>query len=136
MTDTRLKEERSLHDTIQMIRDGKLDADPRFLDTDFAELLWIVNGCGSAQAKFDFVPDKIYGMDIRPACGPHDFGYHIGVTIEDKRREDRRLLNNILRLIQICSANKFMKWLRTKRAIKYYMAVDLLGGPAFWSGKE
>jgi len=126
----------SVLETIEMARAGLIDVDPRFLNTSLAELMYICNGCGAKEALIDFVPDTIYGMSVRPACNPHDFGYHIGKTIEDKQREDRRMLNNTLRLIQIRSANRVMKFLRTKRAVKYYMAVDLMGGPAFWSGKN
>ena len=124
----------SLIETIQLVREGKIDADPRFLQTDFGELLEICNGCGAAGSRLP-IPQTNYGMDMRPACQPHDFGYNIGKTIEDKRREDRRMLNNSIRLIHQRSANKLMRTLRIKRAVKYYLAVDMMGGPAFWDGK-
>ena len=56
------------------------------------------NGCGSGwNAKL--VPDTIYGMSIKDCCCIHDYGYEIGKTIEDKQREDRAFLNNMLRKI-------------------------------------
>ena len=94
----------------------------------------VCNGCGSAKAKFDFVPDSIYGLKITPACNIHDWMYHKGKTIEDKQEADRVFLNNLLRLIE-AQSNRLMKPLRRRRALKYYEAVVLMGGPAFWDGK-
>ena len=95
----------------------------------------ICNGCGSARSKFDFVPDTIWGLSISEACNIHDWMYHWGRTIEDKEEADRVFLNNLLRIIKKRSANKFIMFLREQRAMKYYSAVNLKGGPAFWDGK-
>ena len=43
------------------------------------------NGCGAANAKFDFVPDTIYGLDISPACKAHDWEYYEGSIKESLR---------------------------------------------------
>ncbi len=126
-----IEEKRDLQFTIDLVRAKKLDADPLFLTYEFEELLFICNGCGAANSKFDFVPDTMWGMSIKPACNIHDFDYHIGKTIEDKQRADRRFLNNLLRLINR-GKSKILKLLRRRRALKYYDAVDLMGGPAFW----
>lgn len=124
-----------LRETIELVKTGRLDADNRFLDIELNELLFICNGCGSSQAKFDFVPDTIYLMPIAPACHIHDFDYHFGASIEDKNKADRRLMNNLLRLIEMKS-NVVMKRLRRRRALTYYNAVCDFGGPAFWNGKN
>jgi len=124
----------SLIETLELIENGKLDADPEFCRDNFAELLKICNGCGAAGAKFDFVPDTIWGLSVTPVCNIHDFDYQKGKTIEDKQVADRRMNNNNLRIIGQ-NSNSFMKILRVKRALKYYLAVDLKGGPAFWAGK-
>lgn len=125
----------SVIETLSLAKLGAIDVDPLMLEAEFDALLEICNGCGAKGSKLP-IPQTNYGMDMRPACNPHDFGYAIGQNIEDKMREDRRMLNNSLRLIHLRSKNKFMRWLRTKRAIKYYLAVDLAGGPAFWDGKQ
>lgn len=98
----------------------------------------ICNGCGSAQAKFDFIPDSIYGLLIKEACQIHDWMYHIGITLEDKQEADRVFLNNLLRLIEAQKGafNKVLKPLRRRRALKYYEAVNAFGGPAYWSNKD
>lgn len=114
-----------------------LDADPSYHAATYSKKLSVCNGCGSANAKFDFVPDNIWGLKIKPACDIHDWDYHIGKTIEDKNRGDRRFLNNCLRLIEAQTSwiGKRLKPLRRRRALKYYEAVVYLGGPAFWDGK-
>ena len=91
----------------------------------------ICNGCGSAGAKFDFVPDTIYGLNINPACDPHDWEYHYGVSEEDKKRGDGLFYTNMLRLIE--AQGGLLEWPRKRRALKYYMAVKHLGHEAFYS---
>lgn len=114
---------------------GSVFAPASFKTTPIGELGKVCNGCGSASAKIDFVPDKIYGTYIGEACHIHDWMYHVGRTIEDKDEADRTFLNNILRLLK-----KRTKWYKPMflmriRAKGYYNGVKLFGGPAFWDGK-
>lgn len=129
------RQETSLARTKDLVRTGVLDAHPDFVETPIEDLLWICNGCGAANAKFDFVPDTIWGMRISPACHIHDFDYNIGKVIEDKFSADRRMLNNLLRLIERGSS-RILRRFRRRRALTYYNAVTDFGGPAFWSGKN
>jgi hypothetical protein len=99
-----------------------------------AAITEICNGCGSAQSKFDFVPDSIYGLNINEACNIHDAMYQWGSTLADKEEADRVLLNNMLRLIE--AGSSWLKMLRRRRALEYYEAVTAFGGPAFWQGKN
>ena len=108
---------------------------PSFTKASCAERKKVCNGCGAANAKFDFIPDSIYGLKITQACNRHDWMYHVGATLEDKEEADRVFLNNLLRLIEARS-NRFLKPLRRRRALKYYEAVVVFGGPAYWSGKN
>lgn len=96
----------------------------------------ICNGCGPAAAKFDFVPDSMYGLSISEVCDIHDWDYHEGKTIEDKQLADRRMHNNLLRRINFEPSNFLIRWLRQRRAKLYYLAVKWRGGPAYWEGKE
>ena len=107
-----------------------------FLDADPLDLEHVCNGCGAAGAKFDFVPDTMYGLNISAACMVHDWEYFEGETNEAKDVADRRFLNNLNRLIDTYPSNSGVKWLRRRRAVKYYWAVKHHGGPAFWAGKE
>jgi hypothetical protein len=111
-----------------------LYAPDSFLNATCEERKRVCNGCGSAKAKFDFVPDSIWGLKIRSACDRHDWMYHIGKTIEHKEEADRVFLNNMLRLIE-AKSHKLLKPLRRRRALKYYEAVVMFGGPAYWSNK-
>jgi hypothetical protein len=94
----------------------------------------ICNGCGAGNAKFDFVPDSIYGLYIGEVCNIHDYMYHVGVTLADKEEADRVMRNNLIRLIN--NKGGILKTLRRWRAGTYYVAVDKYGGPAFWEGKN
>lgn len=95
----------------------------------------VVNGCGDGwRAKI--IPNTMYCLNIEPACIIHDWDYHHGLTNEDKEKADRRFLNNMLRIIEGHSANHMIRALRSRRALKYYEAVHMFGGPAFWQGKE
>lgn len=116
----------------------KLYAPQSYKDASDGEIELICNGCGSAQAKFDFVPDRIYRLVITPACNVHDWMYHVGVTQKDKEEADLSFLNNILRLIegQTGFKNRLLKPLRRRRALKYYEAVVAFGGPAYWNPKH
>lgn len=93
------------------------------------------NGCGAA-GRFDFVPDTLWGLAIKEACNIHDYMYHTGETIEDKNEADRVFLNNMLRLINAGTKNKWLRSLRRRRALVYYFAVKNFGGPAFWDEKQ
>ena len=115
---------------------AKLYAPPEYWKLSKSALEEIVNGCGSAQAKFDFVPDSIWFLDISPACYIHDYMYFVGETLEDKESADRVFLNNMLRLIDAETKWRLLKWLRRKTAKLFYQAVKNFGGPSFWEGKN
>ena len=108
-----------------------------YVNATLAERALICNGCGSAQAKFDFIPDTIYGLDISWACWIHDWMYYEGRTIEDKDFADDTLLRNLNHLINNDTNwwRKPLKPLMRRRALKYYEAVVLLGLSAFQAGK-
>jgi len=112
-----------------------LDSMPGYMELDDLERFKICNGCGSAQAKFDFVPDTIYGLSIREACYRHDHAYYIGRTEHDKQLADRQFLNNMLTIIDTQSAWP-LKAVRRWRAMTYYTAVCDKGHSAFWAGKK
>lgn len=103
------------------------------LNSEPGELNNIINGCGSTGAKFDFVPDSIYGLKITSACNIHDFMYFEGETLEDKKEADRVFLNNMLRIIE-AKGGPF-KFLRKMRARAYFQAVKFFGSGAFWAEK-
>lgn len=92
--------------------------------------------CGPGRGLGEkLIPETIWGLSVTPACQIHDQMYEKGETIGDKESADRVFLNNMLRIIN-GNSNRFMRWLRTRRALKYYEAVRDFGGPAFWSNKN
>jgi len=111
----------------------KLYSPQSYEDAHPIDLALICNGCGSSKAKFDFVPDTVYGLSIKEACKIHDWMYHFGVSLKEKEEADRVFLNNMLRIIE--GEGGYLIWFRRRRALKYYEAVVHLGGPAFWEGK-
>ena len=124
-----------LNKSLELAQAGILYAPASFLTSSVKELELVCNGCGAANSKFDFIPDSIYGLKITAACNIHDWMYHEGRTIEDKDEADRTFLNNLLRLFST-TGNRFLKWLRRRRAYKYYEAVAAFGWPAYWSDKQ
>ena len=123
--------------TLELAQAGVLYAPASFLTASIEELERVCNGCGAANTKFDFVPDRIYGTYIGHACQVHDWQYDIGRSIEDKEEADRVFLNNMYRLIER-DKHKWYKptWAQRIRAREYYQAVQHFGGSAFWSGKN
>jgi hypothetical protein len=109
--------------------------DYRRLALDDIELFKVVNGCGAAGSKFDFVADTVYGLSIKQACFIHDFDYSVGKTLEDKYAADSRFLDNMLAIIHN-ESTWFLKWPRRLRAMSYYSAVCDMGYSAFWAGKK
>ena len=115
---------------------GIIYAPASFLLASPQQLEWVCNGCGAADSWFR-PPPKVYGTDIVAACIVHDWMYGHGCTIEDKEEADRTFFNNMIRLVE----RDRVKWykptsLQHRRVYKYYKAVDLFGGPAFWAGKN
>lgn len=96
------------------------------------------NGCGTKGLGGWLVPDTLWGLNITPVCDIHDWMYKEGITLEDKERADRVMLNNMLRIIDASTgwAASLFRALRRQRAMKYYSAVRDLGGLAYWSGKN
>ena len=126
-----------LAQSLELAQAGVLYAPASFLTATMSDLDEICNGCGAANAKFDFVPDRIYGTYIGHACDIHDFCYSEGRTIEDKEEADRIFLNNMYRLIER-DKSKWYKptWLQRIRCREYYQAVKYFGGSAFFDGKN
>ncbi len=134
--DTENKLRARLLNAQEFARQGALYAPAGFKVASVKELMKVCNGCGAAGAKFDFVPDRIYGTYVGYACFIHDWMYDCGRSIEYKDEADRVFLNNMLRII-----DREKKWYKPKglmrcRAKTYYYFVKNYGGPAFWCGKN
>lgn len=96
----------------------------------------ITGGCGPGGLGDYMVPDTVWFLSIFFPCRIHDFGYWAGETEEDKRIEDNRFLNNMIRTVKTKTEWHLLKKLRLLRCKRYYQAVHWFGGPAFWNDKE
>ena len=106
--------------------------DPDIPIKDIEKRIGSTGGCGPGKWGDWFVPDTIYGLNIKPACYIHDCNYSEADTPEKRHAADLRLFANGEKIIKMKSRNKFMIWLRMLRYSKYYVAVDL-GGSGFAS---
>jgi len=117
---------------------GDLLASPSFIAATPEQIAATVNGCGDSGAKFDFVPESIYGLRVSWACYVHDWDYLEGETLEDKSNADYRFLRNMLWLVErergFVAA--VLRLFRRRRALVYYEAVVEFGHTAFWRGKD
>jgi len=89
------------------------------------------NGCGSDKARFDFVPDTIFGISIKEACIRHDFRYQLGGTRADKEIADREFLDNMLEIIDNVKKWYYPHMWARHRAVTYYDGVVRGGDNSF-----
>lgn len=100
---------------------------------------WIIppkfryGGCGAGKLGDILIPDTLWGLDVKFMCKIHDHMYSRGETEEDREGADRTFRNNLFRWIEYNTNSYILKWLRIRRAVKYYKAVRMFGGPAFWN---
>jgi hypothetical protein len=91
----------------------------------------IAGGCGPGGFGDALVPDTLWGLSVRAACEIHDWMYHFGESIDDKRLADRLFLDNMVSIICTKTKNWILRKLRLQRAWAYYQAVAKFGGPSF-----
>lgn len=105
---------------------GNLLLAPRgFFALSKEELGKISNGCGPKGVP-DFVPDEAWGKDISKPCDVHDYMYGRCAGRLDELISDLLLLFNLLLVIfQDEESWKIMKWVRSLRALKYFLATAL-----------
>lgn len=118
--------------TQALVINGVLEADPRFLSMDLAELLGICNGCGTE--KSSIVPDTMYGLYIGYCCYIHDLDYFLGMTEADRKFADDRFKRNLLALVKASDWKLYIP--RKIRVNTYHKTVRICGEQAFWAKKE
>lgn len=85
-------------------------------------------GCGPGKSGDKIVPDKIYGLNVHPACKRHDLGWFLAQDRHDTVVSNLMFLNNLLLLND--QSNKFIRFFRLKAPFgiyHYYEAVAYLG---------
>lgn len=96
----------------------------------------ICNGCGAGsgwKSKLP-VPNTLYGLDVTECCNIHDWMYYFGISEYGKQLADDVFLVNMYRMIK--DGNWWLRFLRRRRAKKYYLAVKYFGKKAYMSNKE
>ena len=126
---TRLKRARHLVDT------GVLSAPCSFVTADLHFLKRKCNGCGVANAWFDYVPDRFIGTNVRHACFIHDWEYYLGLTLEDKKKADDNFKANLRILIELDTTNRVLIKVKYTLACVYYLGVKHFGHKSFLKGK-
>lgn len=118
-----------------MIRRGTLTAPESFWKLSAKEQSKICNGAGPKGYGF-LVPDTLYGLKCTPCFDIHDYCYHIWSDSSGKEVADRLMLANLNEWIDAKSKSGWylgwLRWLRKRRAYKYYIAVKL-GGKWFYN---
>jgi len=97
-------------------------------------LATMTGGCGAESARFDLVPDTVWGLCIKPACNIHDYMYAVGKTLAEKIQADSIFLYNMNRIVE-CTGGA-LEWPRKRRVYKYFLAVKYKGHAAFWENKD
>jgi hypothetical protein len=89
----------------------------------------ICNGIGAATGLSSLMPSTIWGLDCSETGNIHDHGYAIGGTANDREVADKVFLHNLR--VQISKGSKMLRWLRNKRAVKYYLGLRIGGSMHF-----
>ena len=87
--------------------------------------------CGAEDARFDYVPDTIFGLSIKMACCIHDDRYSRGGREADRILADMEFLSNMLTIINSHKKWYYTHWLARKRTMIYYDAVVRYGAGSF-----
>lgn len=115
----------------QQVKKHGLDAPAAFWATDDATLAMITGGCGPGRfGNFGWF-DNMLGVNVKAACTVHDFEYCIGTTKKAKDAADKRMLDNMLTIINKKSESAILRWLRSYMATSYYRAVADKGWNSF-----
>lgn len=90
--------------------------------------------CGPGKMGAHFVPNTLWGLNIREACRIHDCMYALGLDKNDKWLSDVVFLTNMNTFIE--SGAKILRGIRRYRAMSYFSMVRDFGGSSFWPNKK
>lgn len=101
------------------------------------EISMVSNGCGSSGRLGSIVPDTAWGQDLSPACHVHDYMYQMCLGLIDEIISDCVFAFNLVMIVLMSEAGKFMKTLRLMRVFKYVAAVALTTrSDQFWEQNQ
>lgn len=101
-----------------------LDASLAYWNVSAAALAELTGGCGPGKLGDALIPDKIFGLDLTPACQVHDFDYSPMSEIP-RALADARFFANMRRLMRKQLKVGFWQNIKQRFAIcKYFDAVE------------
>jgi hypothetical protein len=92
----------------------------------------VINGCGPGGLGDLLIPDRVYGLNIKPACKIHDWMYTIYNDEFGFELANKIFLDNMIRINNSATKNRLLKYLRSRRILKYYLAVRYFGRLFFY----
>ena len=96
------------------------------------DLCEVINGCGPGGIGDVLVPDTAYGLSLKPACKIHDWMYTIYNDEFGFELANQIFLDNMIRINNASTKNRLLKYLRTRRILKYDRAVRYFGRLFFY----
>jgi hypothetical protein len=113
--------------------DGYILAAPEsFWDFAGQDMSAAVNGCGPGGIGDSLVPDTVYLLSIKAACKIHDWMYTIYNDEFGFELANQIFLDNMIRINNAATKNRLLKYLRSRRILKYYLAVRYFGRLFFY----
>jgi hypothetical protein len=85
------------------------------------------NGCGPKGFVGKLIPDSLLGLSVHEACNLHDERYFKGGDEEDRRKADKKFLQDMLLAIDKRQGIFLAKKIRTLGAYFYYFGVRVFG---------
>lgn len=95
-----------------------------YLDIDKSDM---VNGCGPSGFGDFLIPNKVYGLSIKPACMIHDWMFTIFNCEKGFKVANQVFFDNMNRINKKNTKSNFLWWLRKRRIMKYFLAVKYFG---------
>jgi len=92
----------------------------------------VINGCGPGGLGDLLIPDRVYGLNIKPACKIHDWMYTIYNDEVGFDLANQIFLDNMIRINNAATKSRLLKYLRSRRILKYYRAVRNFGRLFFY----
>lgn len=114
----------------EQARAAGLEAAPGFYSIPLLDLYALIGRGGGGPGKIGdmVISDVILWLDFHPCFAIHDFGYTKKMTPEQRRYEDKRLLDNMQAWNALKSSPVLMHWLRARVIKGYYAGVRWGGG--------
>lgn len=100
-----------------------------FIEATEEERSRVCNGMGAKGLGW-MVPDTMYGLNVTAAGDIHDWTYEYP-GLKSRESLDLLFYHNMLDIIKQHDGWRWVQWMRRRRALKYYKAVQVFGAKHF-----